>query len=37
MPPVKAAVAQTLERMRQDVALWERIGGSVEAWVARRG
>jgi puromycin-sensitive aminopeptidase len=36
LPPVKQAVAQTLERMRQDVELWERITGDVERWVSRR-
>jgi puromycin-sensitive aminopeptidase len=30
----RQAIAQTLERMAQDVALWERIGGEVAAWVA---
>jgi puromycin-sensitive aminopeptidase len=36
LPAAKQAIAQTAERMRQDVALWERIGGEVERWVAAK-
>jgi puromycin-sensitive aminopeptidase len=35
LAPAKQAIAQTLERMRQDVALWERAEREVEAWLAR--
>jgi len=37
--PVAAArqgLAQTLERLRLDIALWERIGPALAAWLARR-
>jgi len=34
--PAKQAIAQTLERMRQDVALRERAQGPVAAWLAAR-
>ena len=37
IPAAKQAIAQTLERMRQDVALWERAGKSVAVWLDRRG
>ncbi|MGC3998652.1 MAG: M1 family metallopeptidase [Anaeromyxobacter sp.] len=33
----KAAIAQTLERLRQDVALRERTLAAVSAWLQRRG
>jgi puromycin-sensitive aminopeptidase len=36
VPPARQAIAQTLERMRQEVALWERAEGSVGAWLERR-
>ena len=36
IPAARQAIAQTLERMRQDVALWERALPSVAAWLARR-
>jgi puromycin-sensitive aminopeptidase len=36
VPPARQAVAQTLERMRQDVALWERCGPEVARWLAGR-
>jgi puromycin-sensitive aminopeptidase len=36
LPPARQAIAQTLERMRQEVALWERIGGDVDRWLRRR-
>ncbi len=36
LPAARQAIAQTLERMRQDVALWERALPSVAAWLARR-
>ncbi len=35
IPAARQAVEQTLERMRQEVALWERAAGEVEAWLAR--
>jgi puromycin-sensitive aminopeptidase len=34
--PARQAIAQTLERMRQDVALWERCGPEVARWLAGR-
>ena len=36
VPAARQAIAQTLERLRLDVALWERIGPAVGAWLARR-
>ncbi|HET8723922.1 MAG TPA: M1 family metallopeptidase [Anaeromyxobacteraceae bacterium] len=36
LPSARQAVAQTLERLSQDVALWERIGPAVGAWLAAR-
>jgi puromycin-sensitive aminopeptidase len=36
VPAARQAIAQTLERMRQDVLLWERCGPEVAAWLARR-
>jgi puromycin-sensitive aminopeptidase len=36
IPAARQAVAQTLERMRQDVALWERCAPEVERWLANR-
>jgi puromycin-sensitive aminopeptidase len=36
VPSARQAIAQTLERMRQEVALWERAEGSVGAWLQRR-
>jgi puromycin-sensitive aminopeptidase len=35
IPAARQAVAQTLERMRQDVALWERAEGAVGRWLER--
>jgi len=36
VPVARQAIAQTLERMRQDVALWDRIGPAVARWLAAR-
>jgi puromycin-sensitive aminopeptidase len=36
IPAAKQATAQTLERMRQDVALWERSEAAVGAWLRAR-
>ncbi|GEJ57029.1 M1 family metallopeptidase [Anaeromyxobacter diazotrophicus] len=36
VPAARQAIAQTLERMRQDVALWERLGPAVARWLAAR-
>ena len=36
LPAAKQAIAQTTERMRQDVELWERIGGDVAGWLVSR-
>jgi puromycin-sensitive aminopeptidase len=36
VPAARQAIAQTLERMRQDVALWERIAPDVARWLAER-
>ena len=36
LPAARQATAQTLERLRLDVELWERIGPAVSAWLARR-
>jgi puromycin-sensitive aminopeptidase len=37
VPAARQAIAQTLERLGQDVALWERAGPATAAWLARRG
>ncbi len=37
VPAARQAISQTLERLAQDVELWERIGPSVGAWLAARG
>ncbi len=37
IPAARQAIAQTLERMRQDVALWERAEGAVGRWLEGRG
>jgi puromycin-sensitive aminopeptidase len=37
IPAAKQAMAQTLERMRQDVALWERAEKAVARWLDQRG
>jgi hypothetical protein len=37
VPAARQAIAQTLERMSQDVALWERAQPSVRIWLAARG
>ena len=36
VPAARQGIAQTLERLSQDVSLWERISPSVEAWLAAR-
>jgi len=36
VPAARQGIAQTLERLRLEVALWERIGPAVSAWLARR-
>ena len=36
VPAARQAISQTLERLAQDVDLWERIGPSVGAWLAGR-
>jgi puromycin-sensitive aminopeptidase len=36
VPAARQAIAQTLERLRLDVDLWERIGPAVGDWLARR-
>jgi puromycin-sensitive aminopeptidase len=36
IPPARQAVSQTLERMRQDLALAERATPEVGGWLARR-
>jgi puromycin-sensitive aminopeptidase len=35
VPAARQGIAQTLERLRLEVALWERIGPAVGAWLAR--
>jgi len=35
VPAARQGIAQTVERLRLDVALWERIGPGVAAWLAR--
>ena len=37
IPAAKQATAQTLERMRQEVALWERAQDAVGKWLDARG
>ena len=37
LPAARQAIAQTLERMRQDVALWERAEPAVGKWLEGRG
>ncbi len=37
LPTARQAVAQTLERMRQEVALWERASSGMAAWLHARG
>jgi puromycin-sensitive aminopeptidase len=36
VPAARQGIAQTLERLGQDVALWERIAPDVGAWLAAR-
>jgi puromycin-sensitive aminopeptidase len=36
IPAARQAIAQTLERMRQDVALWERAEPAVGKWLDAR-
>jgi puromycin-sensitive aminopeptidase len=36
VPSARQAISQTLERLSQDVELWERIGPAVGAWLAGR-
>jgi puromycin-sensitive aminopeptidase len=36
VPAARQGISQTLERLGQDVELWERIGGPVGAWLAAR-
>jgi puromycin-sensitive aminopeptidase len=36
LPAAKQAIAQTLERMRLDVALWDRAQRAVGAWLEKR-
>ncbi len=36
VPAARQAISQTLERLAQEVDLWERIGPSVGAWLAER-
>jgi puromycin-sensitive aminopeptidase len=35
VPAARQGIAQTLEKLRLEVALWERIGPAVSAWLAR--
>jgi len=37
VPAARQAIAQTLERMRQDVAMWERAEPAVRRWLEERG
>ena len=37
LPQAKMAIAQTLERMRQDAALWEKAGPEIAEWLRHRG
>jgi hypothetical protein len=36
VPAARQGISQTLERLGQDVDLWERIGPAVGAWLAAR-
>jgi len=36
IPAARQGLAQTLERLRLEVAFWERIGGDVGSWLAGR-
>jgi puromycin-sensitive aminopeptidase len=36
VPAARQAISQTLERLAQDVELWERIGPAVGSWLASR-
>ena len=36
VPAARQAISQTLERLAQDVDLWERIGPSIGAWLLAR-
>ena len=36
LPAARQAVSQTLERLAQEVALWERIGPAVAEWLEAR-
>jgi puromycin-sensitive aminopeptidase len=36
VPAARQAIAQTTERLSLDVALWERIGPAVAAWLSAR-
>ncbi len=36
VPSARQAISQTLERLSQDVELWERVGPAVGAWLAAR-
>ena len=36
VPSARQAISQTLERLSQEVELWERVGPSVGAWLAAR-
>jgi puromycin-sensitive aminopeptidase len=36
VPSARQAISQTLERLSQDVELWERMGPAVGAWLAAR-
>jgi puromycin-sensitive aminopeptidase len=37
LPAARQAISQTLERLGQDVELWERIGPAVGKWLSSRG
>jgi puromycin-sensitive aminopeptidase len=37
LPQAKMAIAQTLERMRQDAALWEKAAPEIAEWLGRNG
>jgi puromycin-sensitive aminopeptidase len=36
VPAARQAISQTLERLAQDVELWERVGPAVAAWLVAR-
>jgi puromycin-sensitive aminopeptidase len=36
VPSARQAISQTLERLSQEVELWERVGPAVGAWLAAR-